>query len=531
MINPAVCEGCGDCSVQSNCISVEPLETELGRKRTINQSTCNKDYSCLKGFCPSFVTVDGGKLRHRAPPDIGNLGELPEPASKPPLERPYNIAVGGVGGTGVLTIGALLGMAAHIEGKASMILDMSGLAQKGGAVLSHVRLSGNTADVTCSRIVTGTADLVLAADEVVAAAKETISLCESSRTVGVINTHVIPTADFILNRDFNFQNRKVNSVLETELRKDSSFYDFTRPAEALLGDSIATNIMMMGYAYQKGLLPLSAKAIEQAIEVNGVSIKMNMQAFQLGRLAAADPARLQAMRKDQDEPVEKKTLEAMTLDEIVAHRSAFLTGYQSGRLARRYGNLVSKVRDAATKGGYGDALPRAVAINYAKLLAYKDEYEVARLFTDGRFEKQLRDQFEGEFKFNFNLAPPILGGGVDALGRPKKRAFGSWMMPVFRVLANMRFLRGTALDIFGYSADRKLERDLIAGYEKDVATVLGLLSPVTLDTAVEILSLPDSIRGYGPVKEKSVQDAKARYAQLAADLVNPPPAPRQLAAE
>jgi indolepyruvate ferredoxin oxidoreductase len=517
--------------VQSNCISVEPLETEFGRKRTINQSTCNKDYSCLKGFCPSFVTVDGGKPRRRAPVELGDIGALPEPASQPSLERPYNIAVGGVGGTGVLTIGALLGMAAHIEGKASMILDMSGLAQKGGAVLSHVRLSEHTADVTCSRIVTGTADLVLAADEVVAASKDTITLCESSRTVGIINSHVIPTADFILNRDFNFQSRKVNTVLENALRQDSSFFDFTKPAEALLGDSIATNIMMLGYAFQRGLLPLSAAAIEQAIEVNGVSTKMNTQAFRLGRLAAADPARLAAMMKEQDEEAPAKTLDAMTLDEVIAHRSAFLTQYQSGRLAKRYRNLVNQVRDAATKGGYGDALPRAVAINYAKLLAYKDEYEVARLFTDGKFEKQLRDQFEGEFKFNFNLAPPILGGGTDALGRPKKRAFGSWMMPVFRMLARMRFLRGTPLDIFGYSPDRKLERDLIAGYEKDVATVLGLLSPANLDIAIEILSLPDRIRGYGPVKEKAVQDAKARYTQLAADLVNPPPAPRQLAAE
>jgi len=533
MINPAVCEGCGDCSVQSNCISVEPLETEMGRKRTINQSTCNKDYSCLKGFCPSFVTIDGGKPRRRAPASLGDtsLGDLPEPATRPSLERPYNIAVGGVGGTGVLTIGALLGMAAHIEGKASMILDMSGLAQKGGAVLSHVRLSEHTADVTCSRIVTGTADLVMAADEVVAAAKETITLCESSRTTGVINTHVIPTADFILNRDFNFQSRKVNHVLETELRKDSSFYDFTKPAEALLGDSIATNIMMLGYAYQKGLLPLSAKAILQAIEVNGVSIKMNTQAFHLGRLAAADPARLAAMMKDQDETVAPKTLDAMSLDEIIAHRSALLTDYQDAKLAERYRNLVTKVRDAALNGGFGDELPRAVAINYAKLLAYKDEYEVARLFTDGRFEKQLRDQFEGDFKFSFNLAPPILGGGLDALGRPKKRAFGAWMMPVFRTLAKLRFLRGTPLDIFGYSADRKLERELIARYEKDVATVLGLLSPVTFDTAIEILSLPDQIRGYGPVKEKAVEDAKVRHAQLTADLANPPPAPRQLAAE
>ncbi|MEY9246655.1 Pyruvate/2-oxoacid:ferredoxin oxidoreductase gamma subunit [Bradyrhizobium elkanii] len=486
----------------------------------------------MKGFCPSFVTVDGGKLRRRAPPELGSIDNLPEPASKPALDRPYNIAVGGVGGTGVLTIGALLGMAAHIEGKASMILDMSGLAQKGGAVLSHVRLSEHTADVTCSRIVTGTADLVLAADEVVAASKDTITLCDASRTVGIINSHMIPTADFILNRDFNFQSRKVNSVLETELRKDSAFFDFTKPAEALLGDSIATNIMMMGFAYQRGLLPLSAEAILQAIEVNGVSIKMNTQAFQLGRLAAADPTRLAAMMKGQDDdaaPV--KALDAMSLEEIITHRMALLTDYQSARLAKRYRKLVDQVRDAATKGGYGEALPRAVAINYAKLLAYKDEYEVARLFTDGRFEKQLHDQFEGEFKFNFNLAPPILGGGLDAQGRPKKRAFGSWMMSVFKVMARFRFLRGTPLDIFGYNADRRLERDLIAGYEKDVATVLNLLSPLNHDIAVELLALPDRIRGYGPVKEKAIKEAKVRYAQLAADLANPPPAPRQMAAE
>jgi indolepyruvate ferredoxin oxidoreductase len=510
---------------------VEPLETELGRKRTINQSTCNKDYSCLKGFCPSFVTVDGGQLRRRAPADLGDIGELPEPVSKPSLERPYNIAVGGVGGTGVLTIGALLGMAAHIEGKASMILDMSGLAQKGGAVLSHVRLSEHTADVTCSRIVTGTADLVIAADEVVAAAKETMTLCESSRTRGVINSHLIPTADFILNRDFNFQSRKVNHVLESALRGDSSFLDFTGPAETLLGDSIATNMMMLGFAYQKGLLPLAAAAIEQAIEVNGVAIKMNTQAFRLGRLAAADPARIVAMMKGQDETATAKTLDAMSLDEIIAHRSALLGEYQNERLAGRYRKLVSQVRNAVLDRGFGEELPRAVAINYAKLLAYKDEYEVARLYTDGRFEKQLRDQFDGDYKISFNLAPPLLGGARDALGRPRKRAFGAWIVPVFRVLARMRFLRGTAFDIFGYSAERGLERDLIAGYEKDVAHILSILSPLTLDTSIEILSLPDRVRGYGPVKEKAVADAKVRYAQLAADLANPPPAPRQIAAE
>src|SRR6202020_3672567 len=502
LINPAVCEGCGDCSVQSNCISVEPLETEFGRKRTINQSSCNKDFSCVKGFCPSFVTVEGGKLRRGAPADLGAIGDLPEPATRPSLERPYNVAVGGVGGTGVLTIGALLGMAAHIEGKASMILDMSGLAQKGGAVLSHVRLSEHTADVTCSRIVTGTADLVLAADEVVAAAKDTISLCESSRTFGVINTHLIPIADFILNRDFNFRSGQVNHVLETALRQDSSFFDFTKPAEILLGDSIATNMMMMGYAYQKGLLPLTAKAIEQAIEVNGVAIKMNTQAFQLGRLAAVDPARLVAMMKGQDDTIAVKTLDAMSLDEIIAHRGALLTDYQNEKLAERYRGLVKQVRDAALHGGFGDELPRAVAINYAKLLAYKDEYEVARLYTDGRFEKQLRDQFDGDFKISFNLAPPLLAGKPDALGRPGERASGAWMLPLFKILAGLRGLRGTAFDIFGTSADRRLERDLIAAYEKDVAAVLGALSPVTLDTAIELLSLPGRIRASGPVKEK-----------------------------
>jgi indolepyruvate ferredoxin oxidoreductase len=278
-------------------------------------------------------------------------------------------------------------------------------------------------------------------------------------------------------------------------------------------------------------MPLQAQAIEQAIEVNGVAIKMNTQAFRLGRLAAADPARMVALMKGQDETVAAKTLDTMSLDEIIAHRSALLGDYQNEGLAERYRKLVSQVRNAALDRGFGEELPRAVAINYAKLLAYKDEYEVARLYTNGNFEKQLRDQFDGDFKISFNLAPPILGGGKDALGRPLKRAFGAWMFQVFRVLAKMRFLRGTALDIFGYSADRRLERDLIAGYEKDVAHILTVLSPLTLDTAIEILSLPDRIRGYGPVKEKAVQDVKARYAQLAADLASPPPAPRQIAAE
>jgi indolepyruvate ferredoxin oxidoreductase len=521
MINPAVCEGCGDCSVQSNCISVEPLETAFGRKRTINQSSCNKDYSCVKGFCPSFVSIDGGRLRKRAPADLGDLGAIAEPASKPGLDKPYNIAVAGVGGTGVLTIGALLGMAAHIEGKASMILDMSGLAQKGGAVLSHVRLSRNTDEVACSRIVTGTADMLLAADEVVAVAKDTISLCDSQRTLGVINTHLIPIADFIHNRDFDFQRGKVNHVLEASLKQGSTFFDFTHVAESLLGDAIATNVMMMGYAYQRGLLPVDAEAIEQAIAVNGVSIKMNTEAFRLGRIAVADPQRLAAMLHEETKPV--KTQGEMTLDELIAHRSAHLTAYQDVALAERYRKLVDEVAATVKSNGLDEALTRAVAVGYAKLLAYKDEYEVARLFTDGAFEKELREQFEGDFKLSYHLAPPLLPAEDDGAGRPKKRTYGPWMMTGFRWLAKMKGLRGTSFDIFGYSEHRRMERELIADYESDVRAVLAKLSEQTAPTALALLSLPEDIRGYGPVKDKAVKQAREKRAGLLKDLADPPP--------
>jgi len=408
---------------------------------------------------------------------------------------------------------------------------MSGLAQKGGAVLSHVRLSQNTEEVTCSRIVTGTADLLMAADEVVAIAKETISLCDSARTTGIVNTHLIPIADFIHNRDFNFQRGKVNLVLENALKKGSAFVDFTKAAENLLGDTIATNMMMMGYAYQAGLLPVGAKAIEQAIELNGVGIKMNTEAFRLGRLFVTDPARVALMMKDADGYEAPKTLAEMTLDEVIAHRENFLTQYQNKDYAARYRNLVDQVRKVAENGGYDEALTRAVAINYAKLLAYKDEYEVARLFTDGDFAHEVAKHFEGDFKLTYNLAPPMLPG-KDVSGRPKKREFGPWVKSLFGVMAKFRFLRGTIFDPFSYSEDRKLERNLIKGYEQDVVTAVKLLSPKTVDIAVEILSLPDQIRGYGPVKEASVAKVKARYEQLAKDLVNPPPmvAP-QIAAE
>jgi indolepyruvate ferredoxin oxidoreductase len=516
VINAAVCEGCGDCSVQSNCVSVEPLETEFGRKRRINQSSCNKDYSCLKGFCPSFVTIEGGALRQRAPAELPALADLPEPPAPRAFSEPVNIAVAGVGGTGVLTIGALIGMAAHIEGKASLILDVSGLAQKGGAVLSHVRIGHEPSQVTCSRIVTGSADLLIAADEVVAVAQETRSLCEPGRTAAVVNSHLIPTSDFVRNRDFDFRQKRVNEALRHSVRAESIWLDFTQASEVLLGDSIATNIMMLGFASQKGWLPVSASAIEQAIDLNGVSIEMNRRAFALGRLAAANPAQLAALLHEDDEkPV---ALDDMTLDEIVTHRADFLRKYQSDALAERYRALVDRVRTAAGAQGLDEALPRAAAIHYAKLLACKDEYEVARLFSDGAFAHALKEQFAGDFAVTYHLAPPFLGG-MDGQGRPRKRRFGAWMMPVFRFLARMRHLRGTPFDIFGWTQERRGERQLIRDYEDDVALVLDRLSADRADAARALLSWPDDVRGFGPVKAAGVAVAAARRARHRTELM------------
>lgn len=509
-INAAVCEGCGDCSVQSNCVSVEPLETEFGRKRVINQSNCNKDYSCLKGFCPSFVTIEGGELRRRAPVEMAALEGLPEPEVIGDVTTPYNIAVVGVGGTGVLTIGALLGMAAHIEGKASLILDMSGLAQKGGAVTSHIRIGRVPKEVTCSRIVTGSADLLIAADEVVAVARDNLTLCTPQRTNAVVNTHLIPIADFIRNRDFNFQRPKVASVLRGVVRTGSTWLDFSKAAEELFGDTIATNIMMLGYASQAGLLPVSVRSIEDAITLNGVAVDMNLRSFRAGRLAAAHPTRFAALIHDTPAP---PTQDEMTLDELVAHREAHLTAYQNVALARRYRTLVDEARAAARRNGMDETIPRAVAISYARLLAYKDEYEVVRLFTDGAFLKEIDAHFTGQFRPKFHLAPPVLAG-PEHNGRPGKRVFGPWMLTAFRWLAPLKVLRGTAFDPFGRTAERRMERALIAEYERDAKEVLARLSPASADTALALLSLPQDIRGYGPVKAEAAAKAAIRRREL-----------------
>jgi indolepyruvate ferredoxin oxidoreductase len=511
MINPAVCEGCGDCSTQSNCVSVEPLDTAMGRKRRINQSTCNKDYSCLKGFCPSFVTVEGGRLRKRAggKPDMAGV---PEPEIVEIGDRSYNIAIAGIGGTGILTISAILGMAAHLDGKAPMILDMAGLAQKGGAVMSHLRIGLNDKDVSSPRIITGGADLMIAADSVVAASRDAATLCDSHRTTGIINTRLTPVADFVRKRDFDFRAGDIEATVKGALRDPSHFADFTKIAETVAGNAMATNIMMTGYAWQKGLIPLSRHAIEQAIGLNGVAVEQTLAAFAWGRLIAVAPERVAALMGDDKPPA---TLDTLSTVELVAHRARHLTAYQDRALAARYETLVERVRRVSDEDGADDRLVRAVAHVYARLLAYKDEYEVARLYTDPAFRAELQAQFDGNYRISFNLAPPFLKG-LDANGRPKKRQFGRWMLPVFGMLAAMKGLRGTAFDPFGRTAERRMERQLIADYEALVEKVLTGFRPERLEAAVALLSLYGEIRGFGPVKEEAAAKTKAREAVLLA---------------
>ena len=511
-IHPEICEGCGDCSVQSNCVSVEPLETPLGRKRQINQSTCNKDFSCVKGFCPSFITIEGADLRK---PDAQNadLRDVPDPVIREFGGKPVNIAVTGVGGTGVLTIGAILGMAAHIDGKASMILDMAGLAQKGGAVLSHVRLAERPDQVSAPRIAAGRAHVLLAADDVVAAGIEGMGLSNIETTTGIVNTAVMPVADFVRNRDFDFQAHAVEATIRNGTREDSAFVNFSELARRVIGDSIATNIMMVGYACQKGLFPLSLASFEAAIRLNGVAVDANLNAFGWGRIFAANPDEVSRVMMGGD-PVDTP-LSDMSLAEIIDDREARLVAYQGRRLAKKFRKLLDTV---ATKTE--DDITRAVAISYSKLLMIKDEYEVARLLSSGSFLDDLQGRFDGDTKISFNLAPPFLPG-TDPAGRPKKRQFSARMMPVFRVLARLRTVRGTPFDAFGYSAERKAERRLIRDYEKRVADCLKRLNGTNKDVIRAILELPQDIRGYGPVKMDAIKRVANEQATLYATLDNP----------
>ncbi len=507
-INAAVCEGCGDCSVQSNCISVEPLETEFGRKRQINQSSCNKDFSCVKGFCPSFVTVNGGQRKKRKGLEIGDI-DIPLPTLPVVGERPWNVAIAGVGGTGILTIGAILGMAAYVDGYVPMILDMAGLAQKGGAVMSHLRIGRQQQDVTSSRIVNAGADLLLAADDIVGASKEAVTLCKPERTMAIVNTGLMPVADFVRNRDFDFKTGSVVHTIAKTVHDGSVFLDFGHVATALTGDAISTNILLTGFAWQRGLLPLTLEAIDKAIELNGVAVEQSKAAFQWGRMLAHDP---HAVDRLIGEKPAAKTLADMDLRELVAHRNSHLTAYQSRRLAKRYAAFVERATASAEKARLSDRVAYAVAVTYARVLAYKDEYEVARLLTDPAFEAELREEMEGEFKLLFNLAPPFMAG-KDPNGRPRKREFGAWILPVLRQLARFKGLRGTPLDPFGYLPERKLERRLIREYETVATKVLGGLRPDNELEALAILTLFDEIRGFGPVKEAAADKILAQIAE------------------
>ena len=520
VINELVCEGCGDCSVQSNCLSVEPLETEFGRKRTINQSTCNKDFSCVKGFCPSFVTVEGGELRKpkKAGGDTGantvDIPSLPSPTLPPGLEEPFQILVTGVGGTGVITIGQIIAMAAHVEGKGCTVLDMSGLAQKGGPVMSHVRLADHPEMLHSTRVGSGAADLVIGCDLIVAGSGDALARMSDPRTHAVINSTGVPTAAFVKNPDWQPPTvAMLDSIRNSCGAANIATVEAGRLATAAMGDGIATNMFMLGYAWQKGWVPLTEAAILRAIELNDIAVDFNQRAFGWGRYAAHDPAavaRMVAPAQVVAMPTAKPSLEQM-----VARRSEFLTGYQDAAYAERYRSFVERVRIAeAAKCPGSSTLANAVARYYFKLLAYKDEYEVARLYTDGAFQAKVGAMFEGDYSLKFHLAPPIFNQPDPITGVAKKSQYGPWMMSAFRLLAKLKFLRGGSFDFFGRTDERRAERQLIADYERNINELLERLTPATQTLATEIASIPEDIRGYGHVKARNIAAACEKEKRL-----------------
>ena len=525
-INAAVCEGCGDCSTTSNCLSVVPHETPLGTKRQIDQSSCNKDFSCVDGFCPSFVTVHGGSLRKRArvaPDDAA----LPEPALAS-LDKPWSMLVTGVGGTGIVTIGALLGMAAHIEDRHISVLDVTGMAQKGGSVWSNIRIAAEADALHGLHVGRGHADVLLACDMVVSAAPDTLATLRQGASRVVLNTHESPTADFVLDRDFRLPSARLRrAIVEAAGPANVDQLDATAIAAALLGDAIASNLFLLGYAWQKGLIPLRRDSLLQAIALNGTAVEANSAAFAWGRCAAADlPKVLDAAGLSRTPPAPP------TLDDIVAHREAHLAGYQSRRYARRYRRLVDRVRETEGRMFSGStALTEAVARSYAKLLAYKDEYEVARLYSAPEFRAALDAQFEGADKIEVHLAPPLLARRNRRTGHLEKRAYGPWVLRMFRVLAPLRVVRGTVLDPFGHSEERRAERRLIADYEADIEEILRRLAPATLATSVALASVPDRIRGYGHIKDKAMRQAAVERARLLDKLRGPAAPALRMAAE
>ena len=496
-INTDVCEGCGDCSVQSNCIAVTPVETEFGTKRAIDQSTCNKDFSCVKGFCPSFVSVAGAEIRREATAAV-EVGALPEP-ELPAIDGTWNTVITGVGGTGVVTIGAVLAQAAQIDGKGAGMMEMAGLAQKGGAVSIHCRLAESPADISAIRVAVGEADCVIGGDLVVTAGAGTLGLMTRGRTGAVVNSHEIVTGQFVLDRDFRLPSEELRVALQARLQDGLAMFDASALAAALMGDSIYSNMMVFGAAWQRGLVPVSGAAIEAAIRLNGAAVDRNLEAFRLGRWAVLNPEA--AERAAHGNVARKPT----TLEERIAQRAAHLTAYQGPRLARRYRALVDEIAD--------DRLREAVAKGYHKLLSCKDEYETARLLMSSREKAQA--EFAGDLRLTYHLAPPMLPGR-DAQGRPRKRAFGAWVEPGFRLLARLKVLRGTPLDIFGYSAERRMERGLLRQYRADMERLLPKVRPETREAMIALAELPLDIRGFGPVKAEAARKAEARRADLVA---------------
>ncbi len=509
-INTDVCEGCGDCGVQSNCVSIVPVETELGRKRAIDQSSCNKDFSCINGFCPSFVTLSGAVVKKAVTTTV-DLPDLPTP-KLPQINGTHNVVITGVGGTGVVTIGAILAQAAHIDGMGAGMMEMAGLAQKGGAVHIHLRLAKRPQDISAIRVALGEADAVLGGDLVTTAGAKTIGLMKTGRTGAVVNSHEIITGDFTRDTEFKLPFDRLTLQLEARLSGNLTEFDASELARALLGDSIYSNMMIVGAAWQQGLLPLSFESIMAAIELNRAAVEGNKRAFEIGRWAVEHPADAASVLQPAEVEAPK------SLDEMIAYRANFLEQYQNDVLKQRFLSLVNLAQDPALK--------EAVAKGYHKLLAYKDEYEVARLMLDTA--DKARGQFDGDFKMRFHLSPPMLPG-KDANGRPKKREFGGWVMPVYRLLARMKGLRGTSFDPFGRFAERKMERALIAQFETDMAEILGNVTAQSMGSAIALAELPLSIRGFGPVKEANEATAAKQREALLAQFRDPAPTAAQAA--
>ena len=524
-INEAVCEGCGDCGLKSNCVSIEPVDTEFGRKRAINQSSCNKDFSCVNGFCPSFVTLEGAKPRRGRVSQVATDSAqvaLPD-VSLPTIDGAWSILVTGIGGTGVVTIGQILGMAAHLEGKGVTVLDMAGLAQKNGAVMSFVRIGADQASLHAPRIGLASADAVIGCDVVVTAGREAVQRMQAGRTRVAVNVARTPTADFTRNADWSFPlGRMEQTLIDTVGEAQAALVDATRLATGLLGDAITSNLFMLGYAWQLGMIPLSARAIERAIELNEVSVKSNLAAFLWGRRAAVDLAQVEQLAAP-PKAVPPSRLMASTLDELIARRVDFLSDYQNDSWAARYRGLVDRVREAERRlaAPSGDApeqmpLTTAVARCFYRLMSYKDEYEVARLYTSGEFERAVREQFEGDIQMRFHLAPPLLSRRNER-GELVKRAWGPWVFSAFRLLARLRGLRGTPFDPFGRTAERRMERRLIDDYEAMISALLPDLALERRDQALALASFPEQIRGFGHVKERHVERAlQARDQALSA---------------